>query len=74
MQPRTDTRHDGVGNHERAMGVGRNDGPTTDHDGRTQRTSTVSHDTSYKWFALDTRRGLIWGSRDREFKSRQPDK
>jgi hypothetical protein len=30
-------------------------------------------DTSDKWFALDTRRGPIWGSRGREFKSRQPD-
>jgi hypothetical protein len=26
-----------------AMGVGRNYGPTTDHDGQTQRTSTVNH-------------------------------
>jgi len=33
----------GVGNHPRAMGVGRNYGPTTDHDGRTQRTSTINH-------------------------------
>jgi hypothetical protein len=49
-------------------------GPTTDHDGRTQRTSTVSHDTSDKWFTLDTHRGPIWGSRGREFKSRQPDR
>jgi hypothetical protein len=30
-------------------------------------------DTSDKWFALDTRRGPIWGSRGREFKSCQPD-
>jgi hypothetical protein len=29
--------------------------------------------TSDEWFALDTRRGRIWGSRGREFKSRQPD-
>ena len=32
-----------VGNHESAMGVGRNYGPITDHDGRSQRTSTVNH-------------------------------
>jgi hypothetical protein len=32
MRPRTDTRRNGFGNHERAMGVGRNDGPTTDHE------------------------------------------
>jgi hypothetical protein len=31
-------------------------------------------DTSDKWFRLDNRGGPIWGSRGREFKSRQPDK
>jgi hypothetical protein len=31
------------------MGVGRDYGPTTDHDGRTQRSTT---DTSEKWFTL----------------------
>jgi hypothetical protein len=31
-------------------------------------------DTSDNWFMLDSRGGLIWGSRGREFKSRQPDK
>jgi hypothetical protein len=30
-------------------------------------------DSSDKWFALDNRAGPIWGSRGREFKSRQPD-
>jgi hypothetical protein len=30
-------------------------------------------ETSGYWFTLDTRRGPIWGSRGREFKSRQPD-
>jgi hypothetical protein len=30
-------------------------------------------DTSEQWFTLDNRAGLIWGSRGREFKSRQPD-
>jgi hypothetical protein len=31
-------------------------------------------DTSDKWFTLDHRGGPIWGSRGREFKSRQPDR
>jgi hypothetical protein len=31
-------------------------------------------DTSDKWFTLDNRGGPIWGSRGREFKSRQPDR
>jgi hypothetical protein len=31
-------------------------------------------DTSDKRFTLDNRGGPIWGSRGREFKSRQPDK
>jgi predicted ATPase len=31
-------------------------------------------DISDKWFTLDNRRGPIWGSRGREFKSRQPDR
>ena len=53
--------------------LGRNYGPTTDHAGGTQRTSTVNMDTSDKWFTLDNRGGPIWGSRGREFKSRQPD-
>jgi hypothetical protein len=30
-------------------------------------------DTSDKWFTLDNRGDPIWGSRGREFKSRQPD-
>jgi hypothetical protein len=30
-------------------------------------------DTSDMWFTLDNRGGPIWGSRGREFKSRQPD-
>jgi hypothetical protein len=30
-------------------------------------------DTSDQWFTLDSRRDPIWGSRGREFKSRQPD-
>jgi hypothetical protein len=30
-------------------------------------------DTSVKSFTLDSREGPIWGSRGREFKSRQPD-
>jgi hypothetical protein len=33
--------------------------------------STV--DASEQWFTLDNRHGPIWGSRGREFKSRQPD-
>jgi hypothetical protein len=33
----------GAGNHERARGVGRNYGPTTDHAGRIQCPSTVNH-------------------------------
>jgi hypothetical protein len=31
-------------------------------------------DTGDKWFTLDDPGGTIWGSRGREFKSRQPDK
>jgi hypothetical protein len=34
--------------------------------------STV--DASEQWFTLDNRHGPIWGSRGREFKSRQPDR
>jgi hypothetical protein len=30
-------------------------------------------DTSDKWFTLDNHGSPIWGSRGREFKSRQPD-
>jgi hypothetical protein len=30
-------------------------------------------DSSDKWFTLDNRGDPIWGSRGREFKSRQPD-
>jgi hypothetical protein len=30
-------------------------------------------DTSEQWFTVDNRGGPIWGSRGREFKSRQPD-
>jgi len=64
----------GVGNHEGARGVGQ----TTDQ----LRTTTTelgapqwsTMDTSDKWFTLDNRGGPIWGSRGREFKSRQPDK
>jgi hypothetical protein len=40
---RADTRPDEFGNHERAMEWGESYGPTTDHGGRTQRTSTVKH-------------------------------
>jgi hypothetical protein len=35
-----------------------------------RRTTMV---TSEQWFTLDNRRGPIWRSRGREFKSRQPD-
>jgi hypothetical protein len=53
-------------------------GETTDQ----LRTTTVelsalqrsTMDTSDKWFTLDNRGGPIWGSRGREFKSRQPDR
>jgi hypothetical protein len=70
----TDTRADGVSNHERAMGVGE----TTDQ----LRTTTAelsapqrsTMDTSDKWFRLDKRGHPMWGSRGREFKSRQPDR
>jgi hypothetical protein len=31
-------------------------------------------DASEQWFTLDNSPGPIWGSRGREFKSRQPDK
>jgi hypothetical protein len=31
-------------------------------------------DTSDKWFTLDNQESPIWGSRGREFKSRQPDR
>jgi hypothetical protein len=63
----------GVGNHERAI----ERGETTDQ----LRTTTAelsapqrsNMDTSDKWFTLDNRIGPIWGSRGREFKSRQPD-
>jgi hypothetical protein len=62
------------GNHQRAIGAGE----TTDQ----LRTPTAAlsapqrstMDTSDKWFTLDNPRGPIWGSRGREFKSRQPDK
>ena len=74
MQPRTDTRHDGGWQSRARYGSG---DVTTDQ----LRTTTAelsalqrsAMDTSDKWFALDTRRGPIWGSRGREFKSRQPD-
>jgi hypothetical protein len=39
---RAGTRPDAVGDHERARERRRNYGPTTDHDGRTQRTSMVN--------------------------------
>jgi hypothetical protein len=53
-------------------------GRTTDQ----LRTTTVelsahqrsTMDTGDKWFTLDDTGGTIWGSRDREFKSRQPDR
>ena len=53
-------------------------GRTTDQ----LRTTTVelsahqrsTMDTGDKWFTLDDTGGTIWGSRGREFKSRQPDK
>jgi len=53
--------------------VRRNYGPTTDHNGRIQRTSTVNHGPSDKWFTLDNGERPIWRSRGREFKSRRPD-
>ena len=55
------------------MGVGR----TTDQLRTTTAQLSASQwstvDASDKWFTLDTRGGPIWGSRGREFKSRQPD-
>ena len=49
-------------------------GETTDHDGRTQRTSRVNY--GHQRTVVQSRQpaGPIWGSRGREFKSRQPDK
>jgi hypothetical protein len=69
----TDTRHEGVGNHERSMewDVATDQLRTTTAELSALQRSAM--DTSDKWFALDTRRGPIWGSRGREFKSRQPD-
>jgi hypothetical protein len=67
----------GVGAHERAMGVGRNCGPTTDQlraaTAQLSARQRSTMDTSDRWFRLDNRGGPIWGSRGREFKSRQPD-
>ena len=34
---------------------------------------SIPNGTTYKWFTLDHHGGPIWGSRGREFKSRQPD-
>jgi hypothetical protein len=73
-QDRTDTRPDGLAHHERARGVGRNYGPTTDHGGQNSaHINGQPMDISDKWFTLDHGGGPIWGSRGREFKSRQPD-
>jgi hypothetical protein len=43
---------------------------TTDALSARQRSTMV---TSEQWFTRDNRSGPIWGSRGREFKSRQPD-
>ena len=63
----------GVGNHERARGVGQTTDQlrTTAAELSAPQRSTM--DTSDKSFTLDDRGGPIWGSRGREFKSRQPD-
>jgi hypothetical protein len=63
----------GVGSHGRAMEVGETTDQlrTTTAELRADQRSTM--DTSDKWFTLDNRKGPIWGSRGREFKSRQPD-
>jgi hypothetical protein len=44
---------------------------TTPAELSARQRSTV--DASEQWFTLDNRPGPIWGSRGREFKSRQPD-
>jgi hypothetical protein len=61
-------------NPDQAIWVERNYGPTTDHHSRTQRTSTVNHGHQRQYFTPEICGGPIWGSRGREFKSRQPDK
>jgi hypothetical protein len=49
--------------HERPMGTGRNYEPTTDHDGRIQRTSMINGEHqravvhARQWFTLDNRHG-----------------
>ena len=65
----------GLANPDQAMWVGAN---TTDQL-RTTTAELSAHqrstvDASEQWFTLDSRHGPIWGSRGREFKSRQPDK
>ena len=64
----------GVGNHERARGVGQTTNQlrtTTAELGAPQRSTMYTSETQ---FTLDNLGGPIWGSRGREFKSRQPDK
>jgi hypothetical protein len=58
-QDKTDTPPTGVGNHERAMGVGRNYGQlrTTTAELSAPQGSTMV--TSDQWFTLDNRRGPI---------------
>ena len=63
----------GVGNHERARGVGQTTDQlrTTAAELSAPQRSTV--DASEQWFTLDNRHGPVWGSRGREFKSRHLD-
>jgi hypothetical protein len=63
----------GVGNDERARGVGQTTDQlrTTAAELSAPQRSTM--DTSDKSFTLDNLGVPIWGSRGREFKSRQPD-
>jgi hypothetical protein len=70
---RTDTRPNGVGNHERAKGVGETTDQlrTTPAELNARYRSTM--DTSERSFTLHNPQRPIWGSRGREFKSRQPD-
>jgi hypothetical protein len=63
----------GLASPTKPCGLERNYGPTTDHHGRTQRNQRSTVDASEQWFTLDNRHGPIWGSRGREFKSREPE-
>ena len=56
------------------MGVGENTDQLRTATAELRTPERLTMVTSDEWFALDTRRGPIWGSRGREFKSRQPDK